>query len=503
MATTIPAIHVRQAGEPAESALSQVLQALFRFRRLFLLVFAVGFGLTLLYIFGTHKQYQSNMSLLVENARKREVISADNESQGAAPTVTEEDLYSQVELLGSQDVLDEVVDPNWRSVPVTSHSEAAQKEHEGKVGALRGRLVIAPVRKSHVIDVSFIARDPKVATDTLNRLLAVYLDHEKAISSQAGASTFFNSEAQRYQAQWQAAQQELADFQQQHHMVSATAREAELGTALAEALTLQRAAQAEVAEVGKRLISEQKLLASTTKREKTSETINPRTGSIDQSSSQLTQLDLRRSQLLTEYKPTDRIVRQVESQIAAAKQELASAEALHSDSVTTTINPTWQTLDQQVQEDKAHYIASAARGATVSDQVTDLQNQMQQAEQDSVHFNVLAQNVATLASNYQLYVQKRDASTISQAMDAQGFINIGVVQSPTFSLSAVRPRPKLDGLMGFVTSLLLACFVVYLAEANRRTVASATELKGVSRHPVLASVALGHAGNVTTMPKVG
>ena len=502
MATTVPGDQGRQVTEPAENAMLQILQALFRFKRPFLLTFSLIFGLTLLYVLGSHKKYQSNMSLLVENARKQEVISADAESQGAAPAVTEEDLYSQVELLGSQDVLDQVVDPNWRNVPITSHPKQVQEDHEGKVGALRGRLVIAPVRKSHVIDVSFTARDPEVATNTLNRLLAVYLEHEKRLTSRAGASTFFNDEANRYQARWQAAQQELAEFQQNHHMVSATARETDLGSAMAEALTLQRAAQAEVAEVAKRLSSERGLLASTQKREKTSETVSPAAGSIDQSSSQMTQLDLRRSQLLTEYRPTDRIVKQVESQIAAAKVELANAQTMHSASVTTSINPTWQTLDQQLQEDKAHFNAAAAREGAVAAQVANLQNQMQQAEQDSVQFNLLAQNVATLAANYQLYVQKRDASAISQAMDAQGLINIGILESPTFSLSAVRPRPKLDTLMGFVAAFLLSCFVVYLAAANRRTVASAAELKGVSRHPVLASVALGSAGKITTMPKV-
>ena len=503
VATTLPAIHVRHAGEPADTVLSQALEAIFRYKRVFLLVFGLGIALTLLYIFGSHKKYQSNMSLLVENERKQEVISADSSNEGAAPEVTEEDLYSQVELLGSQDVLDEVVDPNWRKVPLTAHSQAAEQKHEVEVAALRGRLVMAPVRKSHVIDVSFTAKSPQIATETLDRLLAVYLAHEKAVSSPAGASTFFNGEANRYEAQWQSAQQELADFQQQHGMVSAATRETELGTAIAEALTLQRAAQAEVAEVGKRLSAEQRLLASTGKREETSQTLTPSTGTIDQSSGQLVQLELRRSQLLTEYLPTDRIVQQVDSQIAAAKDEVSKAETMHSSSVTTGINPTWQTLDEQLEEDKAHYNAAAARDTAITGQISDLQSQMQQAEQDSVHFNVLAQNVATLATNYQLYVGKRDAAAISQAMDAHGLINIGVLQSPSFSLGAVRPRPRLDGLMGFMASFLLACFAVYIAEYGRRTVASSTELKEITHHPVLAAVSLGQLGKVQTLSGTG
>ncbi len=51
-----------------------------------------------------------------------------------------------------------------------------------------------------MIDVSFTANDPREATDTLNRLLAVFLAREKTISQPVGAAHFFNEEANRYQA---------------------------------------------------------------------------------------------------------------------------------------------------------------------------------------------------------------------------------------------------------------------------------------------------------------
>ncbi len=484
--------NVKALGPPEGSVAtpSKAIEALFRYRRRFALVFGLGLLLTLLYVFVSPKKYESDMSLIVQNARKPEVLSAESTTGGAAMVteVTEEELYSEVELLGSADVLDEVADPGWRNVPVTAHTREAQNLHESKVGKLRKHLVIAPVRKSHVIDVSYTASDPKVANETLNRLLAVYLGHKNSVSSPAGASTFFNDEAAKYQSQWKTAQQKLANFQQQHHLVTVADKETELQTAIAEALVLERAAQSEASEINHKIEIETRQLAATPKREKTMERVLPASGSIDQANTLLTQLELRRSELLTEYLPTDRLVQQLDSQIAAAKAQLAKSQTMNSVEVSSNINPNWQTQDQQIADDRAHFNAVSARAATIAGQIADLRNQLQQTERDTLEFATLQQDVTTLAANNQLYLQKHDAAQISEAMDAHGLINIGIAQSPTFSFNPVRPRPLIDTILGLVTSFLLACFAVYLAENSRRTISSPAELGGVTRHPVLATV---------------
>jgi capsular polysaccharide biosynthesis protein len=112
-------------------------------------------------------------------------------------------------------------------------------------------------------------------------------------------------------------------------------------------------------------------------------------------------------------------------------------------------------------------------------------------EGDTLAFTSLQQKVAQLNANYQLYLQKRDAAQISEAMNQEGLINIGLAQSPTFSLTPVRPRPIIDSVLGVFTSLFLACFAVFLADSNRQTIASPAELQGISPYPLLATVALG------------
>jgi uncharacterized protein involved in exopolysaccharide biosynthesis len=207
----------------------------------------------------------------------------------------------------------------------------------------------------------------------------------------------------------------------------------------------------------------------------------------------LAQLTLRRAQLTTEYLPSDPLVQQVDSQIEQAKVQLENSKALQSVEVSTDVNPSWEIQDQAVFADRAHLQAAKARSAEIDGQVKLLEQQLKATESATLTYASLQQKVSQLEANYQLYMQKRDAARISEAMNEQGLINIGVAQSPTFSMSAVRPRPLIDSILGVFTAMLMAWFAVYLAESARRTITSQAELESASRYPVLATVGL-HSG---------
>lgn len=468
----------------------RLAEALFRHKRAFLLVFGVGLALTLLYIFGSHKKYQSNMSLLLQNARRPEVVSAEaTPNDSALDPVTDEDLYSQVEVLGSADILDEVVDPGWHNVPVTAHSKAEQSLHEAKLGKLRGHLSIAPVRNSHVIDVNYVATDPRVATETLNRLLNTFLAREKTLSEPPGASRFFEEQAQQTQAAWNQAQANLTRFQQENHLVSVTDKQNELSQALAATTGLARAADAQRNELARRIRVESSQRRSISERQRTTERTLPAAGSVDQVNGLLAQLLQKRALLLTEYLPTDRLVQQVDSQIAQAHATLKQSQAMNSLETATGVNPTWQSQDQAAAQDRAQMEGVQAREDTLFRQAADLEGQLRSVDADAQQFTALQQQVQALQDRERAYEQKRDAALISEAMNAHGLLNVGVLQSPSYSMSPIKPRPFFDGVLGLLTSFLMACAVVYLLETSRDTIASAEDLQTVSHAPVLASMA--------------
>ncbi len=489
----VTSLATTSVGSTSEPTVHSFLESIIRHRVRFLTIFGLILSLTVLWVFFSPKKYESDMSLIVQNARKPDILSAEANTgtQPLLPQVTEEQVYSQVEVLGSADVLDEVADPGWRSVPLTEHSEQAQLAHEQKVLRIRKHMEIAPVRKSNVIDVSYRANDPREATATLQRAMAVFLAREKIVAQPAGAAQFFASEAKRYQSEWANAQQELAKFQQAHHIVSIDASETQLQKDIADALVLERAADAEIVEVANRLKAESAQSKATPTRQKTQERVVPAAGSVDQVNTLLAQLTLRRAQLLTEYLPTDRIVQQVDSQIEQAKSELANSKTIQSMEVSTDVNPSWQLQDQAIMQDRAHLQAATGRRDEIAKQVDELQKQLKSTESDTLTYASLQQKVSQLDANYRLYLQKRDASQISEAMNEQGLINIAVAQSPTFSLTQVRPRPLIDSILGVLTAFLMGCFAVYLAEAGRQSISSPAEFEAVSQYPLLATVNMG------------
>ena len=267
---------VNHSGGPGAFSFKRILEALFRHRYLFLGVFFAISALGALYIFGSHKKYASRMELLVQNARSEQVITAGrSEAPASAAEVTEEELNSEIELILSTDVLDEVIDPGWSKVAPSQHPLAEQRRHEGEVGALQGNLSVTPIRKSHLILVQLITRDPQQSTGILRKLLSAFLQKKLQINHPPGASQLFNQEAENYRQQWQHAEQSLSAFQQQHGIVSIAEQEGGLQKQLFDADTQLRDANVEISELSRKVSADSDQLKKTAKPSSDARNLDP------------------------------------------------------------------------------------------------------------------------------------------------------------------------------------------------------------------------------------
>ena len=180
---------------------------------MFLVVAGAVFALSLCWIFATPRKYESDVSILVQNARSNVLISAGNND---APTemreVTEEQLNSEVEVLTSNDLLDEVVQPGWNSKPRNSYSRAEWQAHEEAVRSLARRLEASAPRRSNVLDASITASTPEKAQEELRRLVAAFIARQRQISRPQGTARFFAEQAERYKNELAQAQKALRSF---------------------------------------------------------------------------------------------------------------------------------------------------------------------------------------------------------------------------------------------------------------------------------------------------
>ena len=441
-----PALYVAPASSLSFGSVARIFM---RHIKLFLAIFLVICGLGALYIFGSHKKYSSRMEVLVQNDRLQSGISAGRQEAPLAPReITEEELHSEAELIQSADVLDHVIDPNWDAVDPQKRSAAVLQQHEMAVDALRRALAVSVVRKSHLLAIEITTRSPQQSTNELSALLVSYLAQKRKINHPRGVAQMFSQQADSFKQQWDDAQRKLAEFQQSKQIVSVNDQEQLVSKQILDLDTQLRTTDVSVNELEGKLAGDRAQLASLPSRLPTRETAIPATGSIDQMHSKLSELRIQRAELLTKYKPDDRLVLQLDEKINSIQSSLKDSKSMYSSETTTDVNPTWQAAEQDMSQTSARLAATMKRRAALQKQVADLQGNLSTTEGNTQDFNVLQQRATELQANYQLYAQKRDEAAMAEIMDEHQLLNVAVVESPTFSLAPVRPRPLTDGIGG-------------------------------------------------------
>jgi len=479
-----------QGGTGQESSsIRPFVESAFRHRHLWLLVVISVVAMTCALAFLTPKQYQSEMNILVQNARGNYQITPER-TMGTVTVneVTEEQINSEIEILRSRSLVNVVVDPKWNDQSSHDLTPAQLKAHDKEVEEFDKHLNIDMVRKSNVIHVSYTASDPRAANQMLDRLLNAFLAKHKELGHPAGTAQFFASEAARYKKDLDEAQQQLAAYQQQQQIVSLPDTEQTIDRQITDAQNEMRSTDAQISEVSDRLSTQTHQLRSVPQRQATQQRTIPNDYSVERLNTLIAELQNKRTSLLTKFTPEDRLVQEVDEQIANTKLALKNAQDMTSQEHSSDVNPVWQEVTSSIVQNEAERQALKARRNALAAQVQKLQGNLSNVEGSTVAFTTLRQKVTELENNYQLYTQKRDEAQMAYAMDANKLLNVVVAQSPTFSVTPSRPKPVMDVVLGTFTAFLLASFMVFFAEMGRATIATPRELDKLSRYPLLATV---------------
>ena len=483
---------------PGNTALSQesssirpIMTAAFRYHRMWLMVVLSVIAISVLYAFLAPKKYHSEMDILVQNKRGDEQITPNRISgEITVNGVTEEQINSEIQLLISRGLANQVVDPGWNGHSEIDFTRDQLKAHDKAVTEFEKHLSVTMVRKSNVIHVVYVDSDPKTASDTLNRLLTAFLTKQKEMAQPPGTSEFFAAQAASYKQQLDQAQQRLAQFQQQQQIVSLPNTEQSLDHEIDDAQTELRQTDAEISELSQQLGSQTRQLRTIPARQMTQVRTVPNDYSVERLNTMIAELENKRTTLLTKFTENDRLVQEVNRQIADTKTALAKAQQMTSQEHNTDVNPVWQTVTGSIIQNQTQREALKAKHNALTAQIRTLQGNLSGVEGSTVAFNTLRQKVTDLDNNYQLYTQKRDESQMADAMNANRLLNVAVAQNPTYSVMAYSPKPVLDTVLGAFTAVFFASFLVFFAEMGRNTFASSAEATGVLRLPALAEVPL-------------
>ena len=322
----------------------------------------------------------------------------------------------------------------------------------------------------------------------LKRLGELYLDKHLKLHHPEGASDFFQNKADEYEAQLKEAERRFTEFQQSNNLVVlAQQKELTLQKA-AEAKVNLMASEAAVNEATQRINRVEQQLAAMPARIVTQSRQLPNQYSAERLNTMMVELQTRRAQLLTKFKPNDRLVQEVDEQIRITREALDKAEHKTAIEEATDLNPLRQTLETERARARLEQSAAIARHATLSGQVQQYQAALDKLEAETTKHDDLQRELKEAEENYQLYAKKREESRIADELDRQKITNVSIAEAPVAAQLASSPNRPANLLLGIVLAAFLSLGSVFSAELLDDTVHSAKQLEAMIGAPVLATV---------------
>ena len=207
----------------------------------------------------------------------------------------------------------------------------------------------------------------------------------------------------------------------------------------------------------------------------------------------LAELRNRRTELLSKYQPTERVVTQLDQQIADTTRTLNEALSRVSTEAASDINPQRQTLETELS--RAEGVEAGLRGRIQAMQAQDQAYKAELIKLDRMlpKEQQLVREVKVAEENYLLYAKRREEARIGQRMDEQKIANVVLSEKPR---APVAPKSRVGTIATlYVLGLIVGVLAVALLSRLRRTVQTPWDLEGIADVPVLGTVPV-HKRNV-------
>jgi uncharacterized protein involved in exopolysaccharide biosynthesis len=470
---------------------------LFRYWRTSLMVaLTVCIGVTAVVLL-TPKQYEAEMKFLVKRERADPIVSADpNAVTQASAYVTEDELNSEVELLRSRDLLQEVAQSSGlvarsergdtaRQQPGARNEGAALARAVAKLGA---DLKIAPIKKTTFIKVTYRSPDPALSARVLSDLARLYLEKHRLLHRPTGAYEFFTAQADRFRNELAAAEDRLNAFGRREAIASPEFEQQTALQKLADFESELQQTRAKIVETTKSIADIEAQISGTPVRQTTQIRTSQNAELTRELKSSVLNLEMKRSEMLRKFTPTYPPVVELEEQLAQARAALKASEESPLTEQTTDQNPTYQWLHGELARVRTERTAAIARAGRLEESVSMFREKAQQLGLKGAAQQDLRRSVKSAEESYLLYQRKQEEARISDALDNTRIANIALADAPTappFPANTGRRWLLLFGAALGVALGIAAAYVMTYLSPHFHTPADVEETLGV---PVLASI---------------
>jgi len=346
---------------------------------------------------------------------------------------------------------------------------------------------VEPIHKTNLILVSYESADPALSARVLNSVAKLYIEKHKEVRRSSEEFPFFEQQANRSRQRLDTAETQLLNFSQEGGVVSA---------ALERDLAIQKTAEIEnsqqqtlvaIGETSRRVQALREKLDSLPERS-TSAIRNSDNSQLRATlQGQLLELELKRTELLTKYEPSYRLVQEVEQQIEQAQAAIAAERLAPVHEETTEKDPNYEWAKGELGKAEVELSALMAREQGIRAELARSRAETRHLGEASIRQQDLLRNMKTAEDSYLLYAKKTEEARIGDALDERGIVNVTLAAAP---VAPVLPKRSgwmvvsLGVLAAGACSTLLAFTVDYLNPGFR----SPEEVVACLRAPILASL---------------
>lgn len=492
----------KQSWLDSENLLRSLGDVLWARKWLLLSATVLTFALTALATWITKPVYTTSASMLVKKERFDAPVTPEQMFPSGHPDtrLTEEEINSEVEILNSASLHEEVIQRlqlekayetrGNNSVLAALRSEAKDAKLSALALALtdfEDQLYVEPIKKSNMIRITFKANDREQAAQVVNTLCEVYQERHVKLRENAGATDFFSRQATAMRNKLQEKETELkrvsplpnAQLLNQH--IEAQMRQLnEFEVALATTRTA-------VAESEARINSLERQMSAEPERLQGEQRIAHRSAP-DAIRSQLFALELRRTELLSKYKPNHRVIRDLDKDLDKARRMVEQVEKAPAESSTTsTLNPLRQRLLDTLTTERSALAALREKERALAATVAQSAAKVRDLGTRGYDQRRLDRERELADQAYQLYAKKGEESRVSTALDKQGIINVKVAEPARVPFKASSPNILLNLVMGLIGGLILGLALTFTLEFFQPTIRPAQPIGLIGKYKKSAS----------------
>jgi len=256
----------------------------------------------------------------------------------------------------------------------------------------------------------------------------------------------------------------------------------------AEAKAKMLEADASLSEATNRIDRVEQQLAAIPKRIVTQSRQLPNQYSAERLNTMIVELQNKRTQLLTKFRPDDRLVREVDDQIRTTRDALAHAEQKTSVEEATDLNPLRQTLETELSRARLDQAGAKARRDTLAGQLQQYDASLKKLESNTAKHDDLQREKKEAEDNYQLYAKKREEARIADELDRQKITNVSIAEAATVSQLPSSPNRPMNLVLGIALAGFLSLGSVFSAEMLSDAVHTPRQLEALTGATVLATV---------------